>query len=171
MDKPQAKRPAPRRERPGIKDYGIETGPEGMMDWSWADAQLTKSHNYWIASTRADGRPHVAPVWGVWIDGALYFGSERSAIKARNLAARPDVIVHLESGDDVVIAEGRAVEVKEAATMATVGPAFVAKYDVAAPELGSKAVWFVVAPHSVLGWVEKDFPKTATRWVFEDGRR
>jgi len=159
----------PRRERPGIKDYGIATGPKGLMDWSWADEQLAKSRNYWIASTRADGRPHVAPVWGVWFDGAVYFSSARSSIKAQNLLARPDVIVHLESGDDVVIIEGRAVEVKDAAVMATVGPAYGAKYGMGAPELDPGSAWFAIAPRSVLGWLEKDFPNTATRWVFEDG--
>ncbi len=30
--------------------------------------------NYWICTTRPDGRPHSIPVWGFWLDGGLYFG-------------------------------------------------------------------------------------------------
>ena len=32
-----------------------------------------------------DARPHVMPVWGVWMDEALWFGSSRGSRKARNL--------------------------------------------------------------------------------------
>jgi hypothetical protein len=38
----------------------------------------------------------------------LYLYSERRAVKARNLAADPRVVVHLESGEDVVIVRGAA---------------------------------------------------------------
>ncbi|MEI6136703.1 MAG: pyridoxamine 5'-phosphate oxidase family protein [Chloroflexota bacterium] len=31
-------------------------------------ARLRTAMNYWIATTRPDGRPHAAPVWGVWLD-------------------------------------------------------------------------------------------------------
>jgi hypothetical protein len=139
------------------------------MDWSWADEQLAKSRNYWIASTRADGRPHVAPVWGVWFDGAVYFSSARSSIKAQNLLARPDVIVHLESGDDVVIVEGRAVEVTDMVRLKEVSAIYWPKYGMPVSEPDPSGLWFVVAPRVVLGWLEKDYPNTATRWVFEDG--
>jgi hypothetical protein len=171
VDTAHSKRFTPKRERPDFKDYGIAKSPKGLMDWAWADEQLTKARNYWIASTRADGRPHVAPVWGVWFDGAVYFSSARSSIKAQNLSARPDVVIHLESGDDVVIFEGRAIEVKDEAVMAKVGPVYEAKYGMGDISLNESSAWFAIAPRSALGWLEKDFPNTATRWVFEDGGR
>ncbi len=64
--------------------------------------------NYWVCTTRADGRPHAMPVWGLWLDDAVLFSTDPESVKARNLAARPDVVVHLESGDDVVVVDGRA---------------------------------------------------------------
>ncbi|MCC7210052.1 MAG: pyridoxamine 5'-phosphate oxidase family protein [Anaerolineae bacterium] len=171
VENAQTKRPAPRRERPGMKAYGIATGSEGLMDWAWADEQLSKARNYWIASTRADGRPHVAPVWGVWLDGALYFSSARSSVKGRNLAKRPDVMVHLESGDDVVIFDGRAVEVNDRALLRRIASIYWPKYGMAVQEPDPNGVWYAVAPRTALGWLEKDFPNTPTRWVFEDGEQ
>src|SRR5574338_202738 len=104
----------PKCERPGItQTYGISRDPAGMMEWTWVEDQLTKSRNYWIASVTPDGKPHVAPVWGVWIDGALYFGSERESRKSKNLLANPNAVVHLESGDDTVILEGAVGELKD----------------------------------------------------------
>ena len=63
--------------------------------------------SYWVTTTRADGRPHAMPVWGLWLDGALWFSSDPDSVKGRNLAARPDAVVHLESGDEVCILDGR----------------------------------------------------------------
>jgi hypothetical protein len=51
------------------------------------------------------------PVWGAWFEDAFFFGSGRESAKSRNLAANPAVVVHLESGDQTVIIEGRAEHV------------------------------------------------------------
>ncbi|PYX80352.1 MAG: hypothetical protein DMG70_24015 [Acidobacteria bacterium] len=45
-------------------------------------------------SRRPDGRPHSIPLWGFWLEGALYFGTARSSRLARNLARQPVVSVH-----------------------------------------------------------------------------
>ena len=42
---------------------------------------------YWITTVRADGRPHVTPLIGVWFDGAMHFTTGLEEQKARNLAA------------------------------------------------------------------------------------
>src|SRR5215467_4331077 len=89
--------------------YGMKS-PHKFLPFTHAEDRLTKSRNYWICTTRPDGRPHSIPVWGFWIDDTLYFGTARSSRKALNLAHNPAVSVHLESGDDVVILEGKAVE-------------------------------------------------------------
>ena len=91
-------------------DYGLKPRKQ-YLPFTHAENRLTKSRNYWICTARPDGRPHSIPVWGFWIDGALYFGTGRLSRKARNLAHNPAVSIHLDSGDDVVILEGTAVEV------------------------------------------------------------
>lgn len=57
-----------------------------MLEWSDAERILRGGRFYWIATTDADGRPHLVQQWGVWIGERLYFeGSERTRW-ARNLA-------------------------------------------------------------------------------------
>lgn len=155
----------PQAERPSMTPgYGIAASAEGLLEWAWADAQLAASRNYWVATTRNDGRAHVSPVWGVWTDGALWFSTDGKSVKGRNLAARPDVTVHLESGDDVVIIEGR---VETPAVPDAVNDAYAAKYGgiklTGGPE-GSPV--YRLRPDVALGWLESDYPNTATRWRF-----
>ncbi|MDX2137479.1 MAG: pyridoxamine 5'-phosphate oxidase family protein [Chloroflexota bacterium] len=154
----------PTATRPKMQNYGITTDIDGLLPWSWADERLTKARNYWISTAGSDGKPHAAPVWGVWQDGALYFGSEENARKARNLRARPDVIMHLESGDEVVIVEGRAEFLTLALLPAEISPAYDAKYSVKLDD--PAALMIRITPQVVLAWQETDFPKTATRFVF-----
>jgi hypothetical protein len=158
--------------RPFIaKSYGIAAGDAGLMDWSWVDAQMANSRNYWIGSTRPDGRPHVSPVWGVWLGGALYFGGDVQARRSRNLAANPQVVAHLESGDEVVMIEGVVEAVREMARLRQVAAALASKY--AMPEMVKTfddpdvAVCYRVKAQTVFAWLENDYPNTATRWVFD----
>ena len=73
--------PEPPASRPHMPGYGI-AGPtegRGLLPWSWAEERLTRSHDYWVATVRADGRPHLMPVWGAWDGGALWFSIGRFA--------------------------------------------------------------------------------------------
>lgn len=158
---------AAERGRPHMPGYGIAQREEGLMSWDWLVERVEVSRNYWICSTREDGRPHAAPVWGVWVDGWLYFGSDRRSVKARNLTASPEVVVHLESGDEVVVIEGVVVEVRERATLARYADAYLEKYPPIRPDVdASNAVTFGVKPRVAFAWLEADFPTTATRWRF-----
>ncbi len=60
----------PRADRPHMPGYGLVDagGGKGLLPWSWAVEFLSKGRNYWVATTRPDGRPHVMPVWGIWMD-------------------------------------------------------------------------------------------------------
>lgn len=158
---------APIAERPGFDPgYGILPADQGKGLLSWADAaaKLEASRNYWISTTRADGRPHAAPVWGVWIDGAFLFGTGEQSIKGKNIARNPEVVVHLESGDDVVIIEGVATKVRDAATMRTYAEAYERKYQFRPEEEPGTA--YAVRPRVAFAWTEQEFPGTATRFRF-----
>ena len=117
-----------------------------------------------------DRRPHAAPVWGVWLDKAFYFGTDRHSQKGRNLATNPEIIVHLESGDDVVILEGIAEEVTDPSLHTTVSEAYAAKYqiDLRGDKVGG-AVIYAVRPRVAQSWLDHDFLETATRWRFGRG--
>jgi nitroimidazol reductase NimA-like FMN-containing flavoprotein (pyridoxamine 5'-phosphate oxidase superfamily) len=89
-------------------DYPFPKSEDGFLSWSPVEERLSGSRIYWLATTRPNGRPHVAPLWGVWHDNVLYFEGSPATRWARNLAANHAASVNLESGVDAVIAEGTA---------------------------------------------------------------
>ncbi len=157
-----------------MRNYGISEDEEGLLSWEWVSDRMSESRNYWISTTRPDGKPHAAPVWGVWVDETLYFGTAPSSRKARNLAHNPNVAVHLESGDEAVIVEGVTEELTnpDPALSEKIIAAYAAKYK--DPETGgefqleSAEGLKAVRPGVGFAWLERDFPNTATRWVFGD---
>ena len=156
-----------RSERPDfLPGYGLETKPHDTTTFTWADAEehLNRSRNYWIASVRSSGRPHAMPVWGVWLDGALLFSTDADSVKGRNLLERPEIVAHLESGDDVVILEGRAEVLRDRAALERFVDAYDAKYSIRVDVDNPSFTVFALRPSRALAWVEKDFPGTATRW-------
>lgn len=153
------------RDRPHAPGYGIPPDPEGMLPWSHVEERMSEARNYWVATTRPDGRPHVTPVWGIWADGTFYFGGEPGSRKIRNLAQNPNVSVHLESGEDVVIVEGVAEVVTnpDPALSERIAAISASKYGFSGRIEGS----YAVRPRLVLAWRENGFPATATRWLFD----
>ncbi len=95
------------RDRPEMPDgYGVPDSDEGLLDWDRVERRLVRSKQYWMATTHSDGRPHVVPRWGVWLDGGLYYDGAPSTVHARNLCANPACTLHLEDGWEAVILEG-----------------------------------------------------------------
>ena len=103
------------------------------------------------------------PVWGVWAEGGVCFGTNPESVKGRNLAANPEAVIHLESGDDVVILEGVVALVDDAEAVERIGAIYNPKYDLDLDWTGA----FRLRPRIAFTWLESDFPATATRWVFE----
>jgi hypothetical protein len=112
--------------------YGIEkaTGAPGeRLPWSRVSEWLTTARNYWLCTSRPDGRPHAKPVWGVWLERDFLFSTHQETITARNLQANPALLVHLESGDQVAIVEGTARRLDDRPLLVRFGEAYEAKYD------------------------------------------
>jgi len=144
--------------------YGIKPRKE-YLPWSHAQERLEGSRNYWICTVRPDGRPHSIPVWGFWLDDALYFGTAQTTRKARNLAHNPAISVHLESGDDVIILEGNTVEINDKAVFKKIDASCRTKYKMPLMII-PESVLYCLRPRVVLAWKESDFPGTGTRWEF-----
>ncbi len=119
-------------------------------------ARLRCAYNYWVSTAGLDGRPHAAPVWGIWLDDTFYFGTSATSRKGNNLAENPRIIVHLESGDDVIILEGAVERVTDSAEFGRMGEAFAAKY----------AVFYALRPATAQAWLEAAFLTSANRWRF-----
>jgi nitroimidazol reductase NimA-like FMN-containing flavoprotein (pyridoxamine 5'-phosphate oxidase superfamily) len=138
----------------------------GLLPWSWATERLAAARNYWVATTRPDGRPHAMQVWGVWLDDRFYFSSGAASRKARNLAAQPACVVGAEVEDDSLIVEGRAALVTDPPLRDQVLAAYHAKYAWDEPEFAEPL--YVVVPAVVFGFpTDADaFTTRSTRWTF-----
>src|SRR5215472_17617459 len=82
-----------------------------LKNWHWALERLEKSHNYWIATSRPEGRPHLMLVWGIWWQDAFWFSTGPRTRKAKNIAAIPHVVIGTEKADEAVILEGVPEEI------------------------------------------------------------
>jgi hypothetical protein len=163
----------PQASRPVMpSDYGIAPQATGQLPWAWAAEQLVAAKNYWIVSVRPDGRPHAMPVWGVALDGVVYFSTGHGSRKALNLAANPAVVVHLESGDETVVVEGTAVVVTDPAEIERFDDAYAAKYGGIRPgrDMGATSSIYRLNASAAFGWAETTFPTSATRWTFANKR-
>jgi general stress protein 26 len=163
-DNPQPAHVAPKASRPNMPGYGIldaESGV-GLLPWSYVSEQMTSARNYWVATTRPDGRPHTMPVWGIWFEETFYFSTGPDSRKARNLAKNSNLVVHLESGDETVILEGVAERISETSLLSRLDQAYHTKYQFHLE--GSPT--FALRPRVAFAWREKDYPGSATRWQF-----
>lgn len=158
----------PRADRPQMPGYQLASVSDGeLLPWSWVVERLERSRNYFISTTRPDGRPHSMPVWGVWLNDAFWFNTGSRSRKVRNLATNAQCVITTEGADECAIVEGEAQRVTDAGDLARFVDAYRAKYDWSLAESADPT--FVVRPRVVFGFVEAAdrFAKTATRWRFE----
>jgi hypothetical protein len=76
-------------------------------------------------------------------------------------------VVHLESGDEAVILEGEVVEVRSREALERFADAYQAKYEYRRDPGDEDSPVLMLRPRVAQTWTERDFPGTATRWVFE----
>lgn len=155
-----------RRTRPSTEEsYGIPEREEGMLPWEFVEERMSADRFYWITTLRPDGKPHVRPTWGVWVEGTFYCGGGERTRWVRNLAANPTIVVNREDAESVVIVEGRAERIDEetadAALIDRLDAAYEEKYDTP-----HGTPFFAVRSDAVFAW--SDYPTDATRWAFEE---
>jgi hypothetical protein len=151
--------------------YGVEAADEGtgLMPWTWAVDRLTASHDFWLATTWPDGRPHVMPVWGVWWQDALWFSCGLRSRKARNLELDQRSVFTTDDARNPVVVEGLARRVSTTDVIAGFNDAVNAKYDTDYsvdfydPSINGV---FRVEPVWAFGVAEDDFSGSPTRWDF-----
>jgi hypothetical protein len=158
--------------------YGLQPIP-----WSRALKALEsgepRAQTPFLATTRPDGRPHVAAVGALWDDGKLYFTSGAGTRKSRNLAQNANCVISISlTGIDLVI-EGEARRVADDETLQRLAkryadqgwPATVKNgaftHEYSAPSAGPPP-WdlYAVAPTTVFGVLTAE-PGGATRWRFD----
>lgn len=161
-------------DRPEMPDgYGVPETSDGLLAWEAVEARLRDSTVYWLATTRPDGRPHVVPRWGAWVDGRLFYDGAPTTRHAVNLRSNGHCVLHLEDGTRAVIVEGtsRPASPPGSELGGRIAAEMARKYgaDGYAPEPDS---WegedagglCVLTPDKALAW--NSFPADVTRFRF-----
>jgi hypothetical protein len=161
----------PKATRPNIPGYGLPRTAKGLLPWKWAEDRLKKSRQYWIATTRPDGRPHVMIVWALWMNDLLYFSTGKESRKARNLAQNRNCVMCTETADEGVILEGVVETERDVRVIREFIRLYEQKYDwklgkMADNMLSLEDPVFFLSPKVGFGLWEKKFATTATRWLF-----
>ena len=104
----------------------------GPASWPDIAALLRDAELYWLTTIRADGRPHVTPLVGVWLDDAVHFVTGQTEQKARNLEHERRVALTTGAnawarGTDVVV-EGAVQRITDRGTLQRIADAYDAKY-------------------------------------------
>jgi len=158
--------------------YGLDPIP-----WSRALEALEstdpQTQTSFLATTRPDGRPHLAGVGAIWDHGRVYVVSGAGTRKSRNLAQNASCAVSMSmTGIDLVV-EGVAERVTDDETLHRIAkryadqgwPAVVKDgaftYDYSAPSAGPPP-WdlYTIKPTTIFGVLASE-PGGATRWRFE----
>jgi pyridoxamine 5'-phosphate oxidase-like protein len=171
-----------------MKEQNLDIYGHDPIPWSRASNQLAAQgrgegpgRTCWLATTDADGSPHLAAVGAIWLDDKFYFTSGPRLRKSRNLAANPRCAVSVSLDDIDVVVEGTAHKVTDPARLERVANVYASlgwparasagaiTAEFSAPSAG-RGPWdlYAVTPSAAVGVATKE-PHGATRWRFHGG--
>jgi len=148
------------------ESYGLsELGPDHRsLDDVYATVGAAR--NWWVATVSRSGAPHSVPVWGVISDDRMIFASDPSSVKSQNLALSSRLVVHLESGDDVIIVEADSRVIEPDDLPDSFFDDYEAKYEFRPNPAEGPFRAHEVLPTKIMSWNEAQFVETAARWRF-----
>ena len=157
----------PKVERLALpKEYGE---PKKLLAWADVRAKLERERTYWVASIRLDGRPHLIPKDGIWLDDTWYYSGAEKTVHHRNVLRNPAVAMHVGGETDAVIVEGSVHKVvppqdlaQQLAELTNVKYAHYGMNNTAETYAGG--IWTLTA-RRVLAW--NLLYEDATRFVFD----
>jgi nitroimidazol reductase NimA-like FMN-containing flavoprotein (pyridoxamine 5'-phosphate oxidase superfamily) len=168
-------------EQEPVSELSAFSSP-GAVPTTWARgrAALKDAESYLLTTVRPDGRPHVTPLVGIWLNGSLHFCTGPDERKAKNLEQNPQCI--LTTGNDSlegfdVVLEGRAERVGDEAERREIADTFEAKYG---PHFAEGGTWsglgdamrsgeillYRVVPAKIFGFEKGERQYSQTRWRF-----
>lgn len=158
----------PRRVRPKLPaEWHVPNDPKQWISWKHANNKLVTEKVYWISTSSVDGRPHAAPVWGIWKNQNLYFETDPHSAKARNLAKNPRIVLHVQDGMDTVIVEGTVEHEKDAGKLGVLKMEFARKYDYKPDWSDEKRqIVFRVKPKIAHAWKAPRMHRTLVNFMF-----
>jgi len=120
--------------------------------WRTIDARLGRELSIWISTVRHNGRPHLTPVWYVWLEDRIYVATGTDTQKFANLRGNQTVALALPDADSVIILEGEA-HAADRKTSDKLAEYFYNKYEWDF-RYDETADWRLIeiTPHKVLAW-------------------
>lgn len=160
---------SPKITRP-IFPKGYVDKPASFLTWDWVAEQLIESNHYWLCSVRPNGRPHVVPRWGVFLDNKFYYDGSPETLHARNLLQNPHVTLNLESGSKAIILEGTSAPVGKPSPELgkRLAKAYQKKYKPMGyspkPHQWDEGGLYVFTPRQCIAW--SNFTQDPTKFIF-----
>jgi general stress protein 26 len=171
------------KEEEEMDQKNLDIYGDAPIPWSRAVDQLedvAAKRSCWLATLRPDGRPHIAAVGALWVDGKFYFTSGAGTRKSRNLAENPNCTISVSLPTLDLVVEGTASRVTDQATLQDMAERYAAQgwpasasddaitAAYSAPSAGP-APWnlYVVTPVTAFGVATAE-PYGAMRWRFEE---
>jgi F420H(2)-dependent biliverdin reductase len=120
--------------------------------WRAIEARLSRETTVWLATVRGDGRPHLVPMWYVWLDGRLYVCTGSETQKYANMYQNQNVALALPDAMNVVTIEGEA-HTADRGQIDTLAEHFYHKYEWDF-RYDESADWrlIVITPFKILAW-------------------
>jgi general stress protein 26 len=125
---------------------------QNIARWRTLEARLSREPTIWLATVRADGRPHLAPLWYIWLEGLIYVATGADTQKYTNLRSNQSVALALPDALSVIIVEGTA-RAADRQTVDKLGEHFYHKYEWDF-RYDEDADWRLVeiTPQKILAW-------------------
>ena len=120
--------------------------------WRAIEARLGREMAIWLATVRGDGRPHLVPVWFIWLDEKIYLATGSETQKYANMYHNQSIALSLPDSASVVIIEGEA-HVADRNTVDRLADYFYHKYEWDF-RYDETAVWRLIeiTPHKIMAW-------------------
>jgi nitroimidazol reductase NimA-like FMN-containing flavoprotein (pyridoxamine 5'-phosphate oxidase superfamily) len=147
--------------------WHVPNDPKAWITWAHASGKLKNEKVFWVSTSSSSGRPHAAPVWGIWKRDSFYFETDPASVKGKNLNENPRIVVHVQDGLDTVIVEGKATRERNPRELKALQEGYQRKY-------GYKPNWsnenaqavFRVDPRSAHAWRAPGMHRTIVNFLF-----
>ena len=119
-----------------------------------------------VGTVSPDGEPHVAPLWFVWHEGAMYFNSLKRSRRSRDLEHGSRVSACVDAGHEYGELRGAVLygSLETAGDVPEIRQRFGNKYwnGMHIPEVKSHS-WLVLRPERIVSWDFKKIPSGRDR--------
>jgi general stress protein 26 len=144
------------------------------LPWAEVVGVLESSEMFWLSTVRSDGRPHVAPLPAMWLNGKLHFCTGAHEQKAKNIEANNLCVLttgtnSYRAGLDVVV-EGTVERVTDSDALARLATLWRSKIDwvfevgdgvfLDTESEGHSALVFAVTPAKILAFGKAPYSQT-----------